>query len=117
MQLCHNRPVVKSCPNGIKRLSNSIELGAQYVSPHQIPKRPHLQEKDMPVALSYMEHVACHKLKLQPKQKVCGCSARRPREECISQGSHGTTGAAGLLKNGAEMKRPTVAIYLDELPT
>ena len=27
--------VVKSCPNGIKQLSNSSELGAQNVSPHQ----------------------------------------------------------------------------------
>ena len=42
--------VVKSCPNWHKRLSSSSELGAQHVSPHQIPKRPHLQEKDMPVA-------------------------------------------------------------------
>ena len=39
VRLCHCRPVVKSCPNGIKQLPGSNELGAQYVSPHQKPKR------------------------------------------------------------------------------
>ena len=43
-------------PIGIKRLSSSSELGAQHVSPHQKPKRPHLQEEDMPVACC----LACH---------------------------------------------------------
>ena len=50
--------VVKSCPNWHKRLSSSSELGAQHVSPHQKPKRPHLQEKDMPVACCLPCHVA-----------------------------------------------------------
>ena len=50
---------------GIKRLSDSIELGAQYVWPHQIPKRPHLQEKDMPVACSRTCHVELRTHKLQ----------------------------------------------------
>ena len=46
--------VVKSCPNGIKRLSSSIELGAQHVSPHQKTikrKRPHL--KDMSCLIQF----------------------------------------------------------------
>jgi len=30
--------------------SNSNEVGAQNGQPHQIPKKPYLQEKDMPVA-------------------------------------------------------------------
>ena len=46
-------------PIGIKRLSSSSELGAQHVSPHQIPKRPHLQEKDMPVAFICACHESC----------------------------------------------------------
>ena len=61
--------VVKSCPNWHKRLSSSSELGAQHVSPHQIPKRPHLQEKDMPVAFISSCHVSCQKLKLQVRKK------------------------------------------------
>ena len=36
--------------------------------------------------------------KVAAKTEVCGCSVRHPREECISQGSHGTAGAAGLSK-------------------
>ena len=42
--------VVKSCRNGINSCTSSSELDAQYVSPHQKPKGPYLQEKDMPVA-------------------------------------------------------------------
>ena len=57
--------VVKSCPNWHKRLSSSSELGAQHVSPHQKPKRPHLQEKDMPVAFCLSCHVASETRKLQ----------------------------------------------------
>ena len=57
--------VVKSCPNWHKRLSSSIELGAQHVSPHQKPKWPHLQEEDMPVAFCRTCHVELQKLKLQ----------------------------------------------------
>ena len=60
--------VVKSCPNWHKWLSSSSELGAQHVSPHQIPKRPHLQEKDMPVAFICSCHVSCQKLKLQVRK-------------------------------------------------
>jgi len=50
---------------GIKRLTGSNELGAQHVSPHQIPKRPHLQEKDMPVACCLTCHVELQKRELQ----------------------------------------------------
>ena len=57
--------VVKSCPNWHKRLSSSIELGAQHVSPHQKPKWPHLQEEDVPVAFCRTCHVELQKLKLQ----------------------------------------------------
>ena len=57
--------VVKSCRNGIKQLPSSIELDAQYVSPHQKPKRPHLQEKDMPVAFCRECHVELQMRKLQ----------------------------------------------------
>ena len=57
--------VVKSCRNGIKQLPSSNELDAQYVSPHQKPKRPHLQEKDMPVAFCRECHVELQMRKLQ----------------------------------------------------
>ena len=59
---------VQVSPEGIKRLSGSSELGAQHVSPHQKPKRPHLQEKDMPVAFICSCHVPGSKLKLQEKR-------------------------------------------------
>ena len=59
---------VQVSPEGIKRLSSSSELGAQHVSPHQKPKRPHLQEKDMPVAFICSCHVPGSKLKLQEKR-------------------------------------------------
>ena len=55
VQLCHNRPAVKSCPNGIKRLTDSSELDAQNVSPHQKTKRkgkPHLKVVCLPGPLS-----------------------------------------------------------------
>ena len=44
--------VVKSCPSWHKRLSSSIELGAQFVSPHQTTikrKKPHLESVCLPV--------------------------------------------------------------------
>ena len=47
--------VVKSCPNGIKRLSKSNELGAQHVSPHQTTikrKGPHLKDMSLPDPIS-----------------------------------------------------------------
>ena len=44
--------VVKSSHVGINSCSGSNELDAGYVQPHQIPKRPYLQEEDMPVAFS-----------------------------------------------------------------
>ena len=65
--------VVKSCRNGIKQLSSSNELDAQNFSPHQKPKRPHLQEKDMPVAFCRECHVELQMRKLQRK-KVSGSS-------------------------------------------
>ena len=71
---------------GIKRLSNSNELDAQYVSPHQIPKRPHLQEKDMPVAFCRECHVELQMRKLQRK-KVSGSSKWLHSIEMHSLGS------------------------------
>ena len=69
-------PCSSLAPIGIKRLSSSNELGAQYVWPHQIPKRPHLQEEDMPFAFICSCHVSCQKLKLQVQKKVSDCSER-----------------------------------------
>ena len=54
-----------------KRLFN-----AQNVWPHQIPKRPYLQEEDMPVAFSIPRHVA--KLEHQREKKVSGGSEQHP---------------------------------------
>ena len=87
-------------PIGIKQLSKSSELGAQHVSPHQKPKRPHLQEKDMPVAFICSCHVSCQKLKLQvQKLKFLTCSERlHTQRTAFHRSSQGTAGTAGLSK-------------------
>ena len=104
--------VVKSCPNWHKRLSSSSELGAQHVSPHQIPKRPHLQEKDMPVAFICSCHVSCQKLKLQVRKKeVSDCSERLHLKECRSLGSLGHPELQEISKR-LKTVRPAVALYL-----
>ena len=82
---------------GIKRLTSSTELDAQYVSPHQIPKRPHLQEEDMPVAFCRECHVELQMRKLQWKKEVSGSSKQLHLKEQIT-GIPGTSGAAGDLK-------------------
>ena len=108
--------VVKSCPNWHKRLSSSSELGAQHVSPHQIPKRPHLQEKDMPVAFICSCHVSCQKLKLQVRKKeVSDCSERLHLKECRSLGSLGHPELQEISKR-LKTVRPAVALYLNEIP-
>ena len=60
--------VVRSRPKALNSCTSSNELDAQYVWPHQKPKRPHLQEKDMPVAFCRSCHVSPQKLKLQRKR-------------------------------------------------
>ena len=62
---CATTGPCSSQPQGHKRLTSSIELDAQYVSPHQVPKRPHLQEEDMPVAFCRECHVELQMRKLQ----------------------------------------------------
>jgi hypothetical protein len=82
-----------------KRLSSSNELGAQYVSPHQKPKRPHLQEKDMPVAFICSCHVSYQKLKLQvQKRRSFWQFGVASLERAQLTGIPGTSGAAGNLK-------------------
>ena len=68
--------VVKSSHVGINSCSSSNELHARYVQPHQIPKRPYLQEEDMPVAFCRSCHVSHQKVKLQREKGVSDCSAR-----------------------------------------
>ena len=105
--------VVKSCPNWHKRLSSSSELGAQHVSPHQIPKRPHLQEKDMPVAFCPLMSCCIWNAEAGVKRFLIvrhGFTV----EEMHWRGIPGTTGAARLRQRHKTV-RPTVALYLDEL--
>ena len=81
---------------GIKRLSSSNELGAQHVSPHQKPKRPHLQEKDMPVAFICSCHVSCQKLEMQlQKRRSFWLFGVTSLERTQITGIPGTSGAAG----------------------
>ena len=83
---------------GMKRLSSSIELGAQYVSPHQKPKRPHLQEKDMPVAFICSCHVSCQKLKLQRKRGFWWLRPHSLWKKGKMARNPGTKGPAGYLE-------------------
>ena len=74
---CSLGTVVRSATrayNSYTSYTSSSELGAQYVQPHQKPKRPHLQEKDMPVAFCRTCHVVVQKLKLQQWKWSFGCS-------------------------------------------
>ena len=57
-------------PIGINGCTSSSELDAQHVSPHQKRKRPHLQEKDMPVACFRTCHVALSKAEAAVKTEV-----------------------------------------------
>ena len=63
--------VVKSCLSWHKRLSSSIELGAQFVSPHQttIKRKKHTWKAC--ACLSFISCHECHKLELQRWKKLC----------------------------------------------
>ena len=67
MRYSQKGTVVKSSHMGINSCSSSSKLDAQYVQPHQKPKWPHLQERDMPVAFCRSCHVALQMLELQQK--------------------------------------------------
>jgi hypothetical protein len=60
-----NGIVVDQATWALNSCSDSDELSAQHVLPHQIPKRPYLQEEDMPVAFCRSCHVSLQKLELQ----------------------------------------------------
>ena len=60
--------VVKSCPNGKKRLSKSNELDAQHVSPHQIPKKQKQQFLRVYCAKKLNDHLTEQKTPFQSVQ-------------------------------------------------
>ena len=105
-------------PIGIKQLSKSSELGAQHVSPHQKPKRPHLQEKDMPVAFICSCHVSCQKLKLQvQKLKFLTVRSGFTLKELLSTGVRKGPQEQRDSRKGWQTARPIVSLYLNELPS
>jgi len=90
--------VVKSCPNWHITAVKFQRIGCTtcFTSPDTKETTPAGKGH----ACCLVIHGACclSQAEAAAKQKICGCSARHPREECISQGSHGTAGAAGLSK-------------------
>ena len=101
--LSHSRHVVNSCPSWHKRLSSSNELGAQYVSPHRKPKRPHLQEKDMPVACCRTCHVELQNSSCSDKNEVSGSSERlRAAEKHFHRISRDCRSSGTSVKNRRE---------------
>ena len=107
--------VVKSCPNGINGCSSFIELGAQHVSPHRRTiKRKEDHTWKACACLSVATNV--QKLKLQRKNEVSGSSEQLHSdiqafgEEPWDQRTSGTS------QRWCRTVRPTVALYLNELP-
>ena len=97
--------MVRSRPKAFNSCTSSKELDAQYVWPHQKPKRPHLQEKDMPVAFCRSCHVSPQRLKLQRKRSFWWF---RPLSLWDIRNS-------GTFWKRCITVRPTVALYLNEL--
>ena len=111
--------VVKSCSNWHKRLSSSNQLGAQHVSPHQTTikrKRPHLKDVCLLPSVGVLGLAPCQKLKQQWKNEVSGSSERlhlvdrHCGEEPWDQRTSGTS------QKWCVTERPTVSLYLNELP-
>ena len=86
---------------GIKRLSSSSELGAQYVSPHQttIKRKKTTPESRVPAWFLCHGMMQCDCKSCCEKREVSECSAQlHTRRTAFHRGSQGTAGTAGLLK-------------------
>ena len=90
--------VVQSSHMGINSYASSNELGAQYVQPHQIPKRPYLQEEDMPVAFIVTCHVVVEKAWAAVGRGFWLFRSSSHWKNADSEGSQRTAGAAGRRK-------------------
>ena len=84
-------------PKGIRRLSSSNELGAQYVSPHQTTKRKKTTpERRVPAFSQCLEMMSLRQL---VKNGVSGGSERpHSVRNAILKGSQGTARAARIPK-------------------
>ena len=72
--------------------SSSNELGARYVQPHQKPRRPYLQEEDMPDASKYVNnHPNAIWCCLFEKKLWLFCQSCLGKGQCteVSQGQQG----------------------------
>ena len=95
--------MVKSCPNWHKRLSSSIELGAQHVSPHQttIKRKKATPERRVPVAFCWGSWLSpLPKAEATAKKKRVSGSLERLHfgRQAMRRGNPGTKGPAGHLK-------------------
>ena len=103
--------VVKSWGNGINGCSSSSELGAQNVQPHQKPSK----RMDLPGFCVMLQFICPFKSCVDEKE-VSGCSDLLPADrDAFLKVSRGTAGTAGLRKR-LVIKRPTVSLYVNELP-
>ena len=109
--------VVKSCPNWHKRLSSSIELGAQHVSPHQKNQSDHTCRKRTWL-LPFVVHVMLNfkNSSCSGKNEVSGSSERlhSVRNAFCQRVSRDSRSSENLQKRWITV-RPSVAHYLDEL--
>ena len=92
---------------GIKRLSSSNELGAQYVSPHQttIKRKKTTPESREPAwyLCHDMMQCSCNVAAVARKEFLVVPNDLTLREKQIT-GVPGTSGAAGILEKGAKPK-------------
>ena len=111
--------VVKSCPNWHKRLSSSIELGAQHVSPHQTTIK---RKKATPGSVCLPDRFVMLLCKWYVKNWSCsekrgfwqfGTAAQL--KNCFP-GVHKGPQEQRDSRKGWKTVRPTVSLYLNELP-
>ena len=101
-------------PKGKNSYTSSTELGAQYVQPHQTPSRERnhtCKHRPAFAVVSHLKHWSCG------GKEVSGCSAQLQREKMIVPRDHKGPQERQDFSKGWWMKRPTVSLYLDELPS
>ena len=108
VQLCHNRPVFKSCRNGINSYTSSNELDAQNVLPHQTTKRKETTPASHVPAL----FIVMQKL-LQKRRFLKFGTTALCRDAFHWVHKDGRSGRTSQKR--CRTVRPAVALYLNEL--
>ena len=102
--------MVKSSHMGINGYSKSVELGAQHVQPHQKPKWPHMQERDMPGAFN------CTSLqKLRCKKKTVSGSSERLHVRRVGIGEGHQHGRSSGISKKADKRKANCSTLLPRI--